>query len=246
MPGCWEQPPECQRLIECLDVTLPGQDLTMFEADGSCWCGSTSDEANDCYQICLDQLDAAVSQNPTVPECHGRFCPLEDLATETGNAGLKALTRAKSLRSITLSSETLTDEGIAYLLGLPHLDLFRLNDGTGVTDRSLESLGQIRTLKHLQLNETQITDAGLEHIAKFAAGALPGVGPGGGEQAGLPGVGLLGAHRDLGRAAPEPPLRRAVFEVAGEHDLAGLGLPELRQAVALYSSACMKRNRYCL
>lgn len=80
--GCFEQPPECQQLIECLDVILPGQDLAKFQADGSCWCGSSQAEAQECYDFCLDQLDAAIMQNPTVGECHGRYCPVEELVTD--------------------------------------------------------------------------------------------------------------------------------------------------------------------
>jgi hypothetical protein len=80
--GCFTQPEECQRMIECLDVILPGQPLEDFAVDGSCWCDSTQENAMGCYTFCLDQLDAAVTQNPTVGECHGRYCPVEELNTE--------------------------------------------------------------------------------------------------------------------------------------------------------------------
>ncbi len=76
--GCFDQPPECAQLIECLGVILPSQDLADYDVDGSCWCG-TEAEALECYDVCVSQLDAAITQNPTVGECHGRYCPIEEL-----------------------------------------------------------------------------------------------------------------------------------------------------------------------
>lgn len=76
--NCFEQPAECGQLIECLAVLLPGQDLGDFEPGGSCWCG-TEEEAAACYQTCVDQLESAVADNPTLVECHGRYCPIEEL-----------------------------------------------------------------------------------------------------------------------------------------------------------------------
>jgi hypothetical protein len=76
--GCFEQPAECAQLIECFGKILPNQDMSQFEAGGTCWCG-TEQEALDCYNICVSQLEVAVEQNQTVGECHGRDCPLEEL-----------------------------------------------------------------------------------------------------------------------------------------------------------------------
>lgn len=79
--GCFEQPAECAQLIECLGVILPSQDLSAFEPDGSCWCG-TEAEAVECYNTCVQQLEVAVDQNPTEGACHGRTCPIEELDSE--------------------------------------------------------------------------------------------------------------------------------------------------------------------
>jgi hypothetical protein len=76
--GCIAQPEQCHRMIECLDTAYPGLDLSEFEVDGACWCGGM-EEAEDCLEVCLSQLDTVVTQYPTISECHGRYCPLEEL-----------------------------------------------------------------------------------------------------------------------------------------------------------------------
>jgi hypothetical protein len=76
--SCYEQPAECAQLIECLGVLLPDQDLSQYEPGGACWCGSEA-EALECYDTCVTQLELAIEQNPTIGECHGRYCPLEEL-----------------------------------------------------------------------------------------------------------------------------------------------------------------------
>ena len=79
--GCYPAPEECTRLVECLGVIVPAAQAdadAQLGENGSCWCG-TEEEALACYDICKTQLDSAVAQNPTVGECHGRYCPLEEL-----------------------------------------------------------------------------------------------------------------------------------------------------------------------
>jgi hypothetical protein len=78
---CFNQPPECARFVSCIGGVAPSQLETveaMFGEGGSCWCG-TEDAAQDCYDVCVEQVDNALASYPTVKECHESYCNLEDL-----------------------------------------------------------------------------------------------------------------------------------------------------------------------
>ena len=78
---CFEAPPECLRFVSCIGAIVPEQQAGVeaeYGAEGSCWCG-TEDEAVECYQTCVAQLDLAIENNPTVSACHENSCALEDL-----------------------------------------------------------------------------------------------------------------------------------------------------------------------
>jgi hypothetical protein len=81
-PQCWDAPKQCLQLLECASAIFPDE-LQALEAEygeeGSCWCGSTEAEAQDCFASCVDRLDQAIEQNPTEPLCHGQYCPIEEL-----------------------------------------------------------------------------------------------------------------------------------------------------------------------
>ena len=85
--GCRDVPEECKRFVECAAVVMPSQ--AEFIADtyaeqGSCWCGTTFDEAQVCAEACRTQLAAAIEEEPTVRECHGRWCPIDELDEALG------------------------------------------------------------------------------------------------------------------------------------------------------------------
>ncbi|KIG16968.1 Fibronectin type III domain protein [Enhygromyxa salina] len=69
-PNCGPQPPQCAELIECLSVVLPDIDVSDIEPGGSCWCGTTQD-AIECRDLCVDQLEIVENQYPNVEECGG-------------------------------------------------------------------------------------------------------------------------------------------------------------------------------
>lgn len=79
---CWSAPAQCLQLLECASVLAPEQ-LEALEAKygerGSCWCNTTEDAAQACFQSCVTELNQAIEQNPTEPLCHGQFCPIEEL-----------------------------------------------------------------------------------------------------------------------------------------------------------------------
>lgn len=82
--GCFDAPAECLRFVECIGAIVPDQQATVegqFGEDGSCWCG-TEQEAQDCYKTCIDQLDTAIENNPTVSACHESKCSIDELDPE--------------------------------------------------------------------------------------------------------------------------------------------------------------------
>ncbi len=72
--GCVPVPPVCQDLLACLDVVLPDVDTSQFEPGGECWCGTTED-ADECVDVCTEQLAAAAEAYPTHPACAGPIDP---------------------------------------------------------------------------------------------------------------------------------------------------------------------------
>ncbi len=78
---CVDAPEECLRFVNCIGEIVPSQRETVeseYGVDGSCWCGSV-DEINNCYATCVDQLNTAIKNNPTVSACHEKSCTLEEL-----------------------------------------------------------------------------------------------------------------------------------------------------------------------
>lgn len=85
-PHCGPQPQECADLIECLAVVLPDIDVSAFEPNGSCWCGTTQD-AIDCYEHCLSQLEIVENQYPNVEECGGSSSTTDPTGDGDGDPG---------------------------------------------------------------------------------------------------------------------------------------------------------------
>ena len=84
--GCFDQPPECAQFVSCIGGLVPDQ-LANVEAqygpEGSCWCGATNDEAQDCFETCVTELVKALDgAGQTVRECHENWCTLEELDTD--------------------------------------------------------------------------------------------------------------------------------------------------------------------
>lgn len=82
--GCFDAPEQCLRFVECIGGIVPEQQAVVeaeYGAEGSCWCG-TDAEAQACFKTCVDQLDLALENNPTVSACHENNCALEDLDPE--------------------------------------------------------------------------------------------------------------------------------------------------------------------
>jgi hypothetical protein len=79
---CWDVPAKCLQWVECTGALNPEAQQTLeakYGESGSCWCGTTEAQAQECYHTCAEQLAHVIEQNPTEPLCHGRACPLEQL-----------------------------------------------------------------------------------------------------------------------------------------------------------------------
>lgn len=79
---CFAVPEECSQFVECAAEVIPAQAETVankYGEAGSCWCGTSDEEAQECLDECRTQLDNAIMADSTIRECHGRWCPLEEL-----------------------------------------------------------------------------------------------------------------------------------------------------------------------
>jgi hypothetical protein len=102
---------------------------------------------------------------PTLEEIEISKLPLEDYPF------LSKFTRVKKLRLYMVEGSSVTDEHLKALAKLNFTNLFYidLNNCRLVTDRGIEALAAIPTLKQLPLERTAITDKSCEFIASKMA-----------------------------------------------------------------------------
>ena len=74
------------------------------------------------------------------------------------------------LRTLALSGNKITDQGVVLIAGLPNLENLDL-DATEITDAGLVQLQKIRTLKTVNLAGTQVTPEGIKRLQE----AIPGL-----------------------------------------------------------------------
>lgn len=89
------------------------------------------------------------------------------------DAGVIALAHAKSLRSLCMEGTKVTDACLPYLKQLPHLETLWLGTGVrghgpNITDRGMETIGEMTILISLDLSGTKITDEGLVYLRNLA------------------------------------------------------------------------------
>ncbi|HEY2880958.1 MAG TPA: hypothetical protein VGJ15_00960 [Pirellulales bacterium] len=82
--------------------------------------------------------------------------------TAIDDTGLAHLAGMKKLEHLSLSGTHVTDAGIAKLTGLEKLTDLRLNDLPLVTDEVMRSLKELKHLKTVEMNHTQVTAAGFK------------------------------------------------------------------------------------
>ncbi|OYV85611.1 MAG: hypothetical protein B7Z73_13230 [Planctomycetia bacterium 21-64-5] len=89
--------------------------------------------------------------------------------TNVGDDGLKHLRHLPALTTLSLQLTGITDAGLIELTKLPALDNFLDLNGTEVTDAGVETLKQLRRLRRLELGRTKVTAEGIRKLRE----ALP-------------------------------------------------------------------------
>jgi|GEM_PF-6431332 len=82
---------------------------------------------------------------------------LDVASTSVNDEGLNVVRKCKALTKLDLSFTQVTDEGVRELADLPRLEVLTLDDVPKLTDKSLEALGQVRTLKSLSMDGTRVS-----------------------------------------------------------------------------------------
>lgn len=85
--------------------------------------------------------------------------------THVTDAGLKAITHLKHLKTLDLSGGKITDAGVGELAVLKHLTGLGLS-GSEITDASVDALLSMKKLQGLGISDTRITDAGLKRLVQ--------------------------------------------------------------------------------
>ena len=81
------------------------------------------------------------------------------------DAGLRHLSRLRSVEHLTLEGMGFSDQGLAYLSEMNRLKSLSLWNGVaGITDIGLASLGGLKDLELLELRGCKVTDRGLEQL----------------------------------------------------------------------------------
>ncbi len=97
-----------------------------------------------------------------------RLTWLDVADTPIGDDALALAGACPSLRTLKAPRTKISDEGIAKLQGLQHLESLDLGGCTGVTDKGVAPIATLPKLNTLWLSGTGITDAGLGEIAKMS------------------------------------------------------------------------------
>jgi hypothetical protein len=102
--------------------------------------------------------DAGLKQLGSLPELRSLY--LAD--TKVSDAGMAELARFPRLANLHFSSPAVTDAGLKSLARLPLVDL-RAGQ-CQFTDAGLESLYEMKTLRHLAIPQSKVTRAGVERL----------------------------------------------------------------------------------
>ncbi|MDZ4832499.1 MAG: protein kinase [Candidatus Melainabacteria bacterium] len=133
------------------------------------WIAANKDQ-HQCRGIVLGVADSTEVQNKITSrgwEAISRI-PLRDLRLTNcflKDDDLKQIAKIPTLRVLGLMGSGIGDNGIKYLENRPIEEI--VLRGTKVTDKCIDSLATMR-LKHVNLQETNITDVGYEKLGKIA------------------------------------------------------------------------------
>lgn len=87
--------------------------------------------------------------------------------SEITDEALKSLAESKTILRIRIPRTKVGDEGVNYLVNAPQLELLDLLECTGVSDACLPTIGKLSKMRNLRVFGRQITDDGMQHIAKL-------------------------------------------------------------------------------
>lgn len=79
--------------------------------------------------------------------------------------GLKYLSASVTIDNVNLQGTAITDKGIAYLSNLTQLKYLRLKECDQITNNCITHINSMIHLEDLQIQETNIDQQGLQHLA---------------------------------------------------------------------------------
>ena len=92
---------------------------------------------------------------------------LQLLGTLVGDSGIEELASLRDLRELSLvECPRVTDQALTHLVRLKKLETLEL-DGTSITDDGVKTIAGIRSLKSLSVQGTNVTEHGLEELARL-------------------------------------------------------------------------------
>jgi hypothetical protein len=108
-------------------------------------------------QVGPEQIAVLAAAGQNIVELNLQDASVEDsMAAEL--AKLPAVTRLR------LSGNRLTDRGIAALVALPRLERLNVYGNAGITDASVDTLANAKSLRRVDVWQTGITDAGVARL----------------------------------------------------------------------------------
>lgn len=118
----------------------------------------------------LEELDLGGVKTTDIELLH--LTPLRSLKTLSlffwcGDAGLKALKKLKKLETLVLYDSQVTDLGLSSLKSMKCLTSLSLDFSSAITDAGIEPLGCCKKLRHLRLNGTRVSPAGVARLSKL-------------------------------------------------------------------------------
>lgn len=112
----------------------------------------------------INVTSALFEDLPLFPKLHN----LNLTGSRAGDRALEWAARVPTIESIWANGTEVTDDGLAHLRALPRLEFLGLG-ATRISDQGLRHIAELKSLKrNLILSGTQVTDAGLAGLSKFA------------------------------------------------------------------------------
>lgn len=100
----------------------------------------------------------------TIPNFKGDV----ELGSKATNAWVSALTKARKLERVRITSEDITAEGIKKLYELNSIRALVINNDR-ITDQALEGIKKLKHLQVLHLYTSQLTDTGMQYLSALSS-----------------------------------------------------------------------------